>query len=948
MSDVAAVEAAELVREDTQRSPWRVLFSTAWAQHRTKIGLGITLLLVGIALFGRLVAPYPPDQGLEGQLPFAPPSSEAWFGTDTLGRDVFSRFLAGGLSVLVLSGLSTALGMVFGVAVGLVAAYSRGKLDDVLMRTMDVLLSLPQIVFALVLAATVGPELWLLVLAVGLTTVPRAARVTRGAAVEVVERDFVRAAEAIGLPRRRILLSEVLPNISSPLIVETTLRMSFNVAVVAGLSFLGFGLQPPAADWGLMINENKNGLTLQPWPVLLPVIAIALLTIGTSLVGDGLARAAIGIERGRTGAQVSTGAPALEVVDLRVEIDYGDREDIVDGISFSVGAGDVLSLVGESGSGKTTIGLAVLGHTRRGARIAHGEVRIEGRDILTLPPLERQRLRGRLVSYVPQDPAASLNPALRIGTQLEETLSSHGFGSAEERRARIAETLGEVLLPSDDAFLHRYPHQLSGGQQQRVALAMAFANRPRVIVLDEPTTGLDVTTQAHVLETVRDLCAAHGVAAVYVSHDLAVVATLAGQVAVMYGGRLVELGPTGTLFRLSAHPYTRRLVEAIPELSGQHALVGIPGTAPRPGQRPEGCFFAPRCTYAVGRCRSEFPPVERVTDDHAVRCWERSSVLAESLAARPAAVPLPEVNAEQSLVAVNGVDASHGPRQVLFGVDVVVRPQECVALVGESGSGKTTLARCIAGLHTTYEGEISFRGQPLPPGARTRDREARREIQYVFQSPYSSLNPRKSIGQIIGQPLRLFFDLGGREARARTAEVLQTVQLSASVMERFPHHLSGGERQRVAIARALVANPQLLICDEVTSALDVSVQAAIVDLLANLQRELGLGLLFVTHNLALIRTIAQEVVVMSEGRIVERGLVEDVLDRPQADVHEEAPVGHPEPGGGDRRRGLGAAAAKKGVEMDSTDRPHADLEDAGTTDPARGDTSAQLLRRALL
>ena len=301
MSEIASVDAIEIAPEDTRRAPWRVLLSAAWKQHRTKIGLGITLLLVGIALFGRLVAPYPPDQGVENQLPFAPPSSDAWLGTDDLGRDVLSRFLYGGLSVLLLSGLATALGMGLGVSIGLVAAYSRGKLDDLLMRTMDVFLSLPQIVFALVLAATVGPKLWLLVIAVGFTTMPRVARVARGAAVEVVERDFVRAAEAIGIPRRRILLSELLPNVSSPLIVEATLRMSFNVAVVAGLSFLGFGLQPPAADWGLMINENQNGLTLQPWPVLLPVIAIALLTIGTSLVGDGLARAAIGIERGRGG-----------------------------------------------------------------------------------------------------------------------------------------------------------------------------------------------------------------------------------------------------------------------------------------------------------------------------------------------------------------------------------------------------------------------------------------------------------------------------------------------------------------------------------------------------------------------------------------------------------------------------------------------------------------------
>lgn len=303
MTDVAVTDAVRIDLAEKQIRPWRLLLSTAWAQHRTKIGIGITLLLVGLAVFGRLVAPYSPDQGVEGQLPFAPPSSDAWLGTDNLGRDVLSRFLHGGLSVLLLSGLSTALGMGLGVTIGLVAAYSPGRLDDLFMRTMDVFLSLPQIVFALVLAATVGPKLWLLVLAVGFTTMPRAARVTRGAAVEVVQRDFVRAAEAIGVPRRKILLSEVLPNISSPLIVETTLRMSFNVAVVAGLSFLGFGLQPPAADWGLMINENQNGLTLQPWPVLLPVIAIALLTIGTSLIGDGISRAAIGIERGRTGGE---------------------------------------------------------------------------------------------------------------------------------------------------------------------------------------------------------------------------------------------------------------------------------------------------------------------------------------------------------------------------------------------------------------------------------------------------------------------------------------------------------------------------------------------------------------------------------------------------------------------------------------------------------------------
>ncbi len=572
---------------------------------------------------------------------------------------------------------------------------------------------------------------------------------------------------------------------------------------------------------------------------------------------------------------------ALEVENLRVVLE-GTEIDIVDEVSFSLVPGEILGLVGESGSGKTTVGLAILGHCRRGAHFAGGSVRIGGEDVLAKSEAELRSMRGRVVSYVPQDPASALNPAVRVETQLVETIQAHRSSNGDVR-GRLEEMLAEVLLPRDKEFLRRYPHQLSGGQQQRVALAMAFANRPRVIVLDEPTTGLDVTTQAHVLATVRDLCEAHGVAAVYVSHDLAVVANLAGRVAVMYAGRVVETGPTQTLFLRAAHPYTRRLVEAIPELSGRHALVGIPGTAPRPGHRPPGCFFAPRCTFAQPTCELAFPPRELVAGGHEVRCYRHEAVLQESLAARAAATPPAEVEAADGLVAVRGVQASHGPRQVLFDVELVVRPHECVALVGESGSGKTTLARCIAGLHANYEGEIAFRGSRLPAGSRARDGETRRQIQYVFQSPYSSLNPRKTIEQIIGQPLRLFFDLGGTEARQRMVDTLDTVQLGSSVLDRYPHHLSGGERQRVAIARALVASPQLLICDEVTSALDVSVQAAIVDLLAELQRELGLGLLFVTHNLALIRTLAQEVAVMSEGRIVERGLVDRVLDRPSAE-----------------------------------------------------------------
>jgi peptide/nickel transport system permease protein len=280
-----------------QHRPWVVLLLGAWRQGRTKIGLALVVLLVGCALIGPLFAPYTPTEFVG--TPFEKPSADVVLGTDNLGRDVLSRFLWGGRSILALAALSTLIGVGFGVAVGLVAAYARNVVDDVLMRAMDVILAFPQIVLALVAVATVGPKLWLLVLVVGITTVPRVARVVRGAALDVVERDFVRAAEGIGVSRTKILFGEVLPNVTSPLVVETSLRLTFSIALISGLSFLGFGLQPPAADWGLMINENRLGLEIQPWGVVMPVIAIGLLTIGTSLVGDGFSRASIGIERGR-------------------------------------------------------------------------------------------------------------------------------------------------------------------------------------------------------------------------------------------------------------------------------------------------------------------------------------------------------------------------------------------------------------------------------------------------------------------------------------------------------------------------------------------------------------------------------------------------------------------------------------------------------------------------
>jgi peptide/nickel transport system ATP-binding protein len=577
---------------------------------------------------------------------------------------------------------------------------------------------------------------------------------------------------------------------------------------------------------------------------------------------------------------VSAPQPSIVVDGLKVVVS-GTGNDIVDDISFAIAPGEVLGLVGESGSGKTTAALALLGHTRRGARIAGGSVRIGDQEVLKLSRDQQRRLRGRVISYVPQDPASALNPALRIGTQMVEALEVHGVGGGgQERRARVAEMMREVALPDDPTYLRRYPHELSGGQQQRVGLAMAFACRPRVIVLDEPTTGLDVTTQAHVLDTVRDLAVAHHVAALYVSHDLAVVGSLAARVAVMYAGRIVELAPADDLFQAAAHPYTRRLVAAVPHLEGRRDLVGIPGRAPSPGGRPAGCSFALRCTMVKEECTVAMPELRVVADAHSARCLfaEQVRALVDERVGPAGAITEPP--AADSVLALQGVNAGYMGLTVVHDINLGLAPRECLALVGESGSGKTTLARTIVGLHRERSGEILLRGTPLAQAARSRPRDVRRSIQYVFQNPYGSLNPRRTVGQIVRQPLELFGAGGGKEIDRRVDEMLERVSLTAAYGRQYPDQLSGGERQRVAIARALVCDPEVLVCDEVTSALDVSVQAAIVELLGQLQRDLGLAMLFVTHNLPLVRSIAQRVAVMSGGRIVELGPVDQVLKDP--------------------------------------------------------------------
>ena len=565
--------------------------------------------------------------------------------------------------------------------------------------------------------------------------------------------------------------------------------------------------------------------------------------------------------------------PSLQVNDLTVVTDGGSV--VVDQVSFDVAAGEVLGLVGESGSGKTTIALALLGHTRRGLKFSGGTVLLSGRDVLSLPADELRRVRGRQIAYVPQDPSSALNPAMRVGAQVEEALLVHGF-SADEAKERAVEVLGEVGIAADRTELRKYPHQMSGGQQQRVALAMAFACRPRVIVLDEPTTGLDVSIQRQVLETMARLCSTYGVAAVYVSHDLAVVNGIATRVAVAYAGRVVELGTPDQVFRAPVHPYTAGLVSSIPSPDQSEVLVGIPGQPPHVGARTAGCAFQPRCGRATEAC-AEGQPEAVVVDGRMVRCFNVGASAPAS--ARPRILPAAAETVSPRLV-VRDLHGYYGEHEVLHGIDVDIAPRECLAVVGESGAGKTTLAQCIAGLNGSWSGSISLDGVELEPNVRGRDRDLLRRVQYVFQNPYLALNPRKTIRQIVREPFQHFFSPTKAELDLEVERVLHDVAVPPAYLDRYPDQLSGGQRQRVAIARAVIVRPEVLICDEITSALDVSVQAVIIEMLRQLQADHDLSLVFITHNLPLVRSVAQRAVVLSRGRIVEQGTVEQILANP--------------------------------------------------------------------
>src|SRR5579875_115360 len=590
--------------------------------------------------------------------------------------------------------------------------------------------------------------------------------------------------------------------------------------------------------------------------------------------------------------------PLLAIQNLRVE--YHSSGGIVPAIpdfSLSIMPGESYGLVGESGCGKSTLAMAIVGYLGRNGRIAAGEILFEGRDLVRATARELQTVRGGRIAVVYQEPSAALNPTMTIGRQLMEVPKLHRGVSDADARALAIRMLGDVYMPDPEIAFSRYPHQLSGGQKQRIVIAMALLANPALLLLDEPTTGLDVTVEATVLDLINELREKYGTTLLYISHNLGVIAKVCDRVGVMYAGELVEEAPVAEIFANQRHPYTRGLLACVPRLGeSKHttAFAPIPGQVTPPALRRQGCAFAPRCSdFRSGLCDVAPIAFHAAASAHRVRC-ERWQELEPPSKLRPVANFALSESAGPALI-VEGLTKTYEigspalslfrrSRQVVANEDLSFTAQRghILAIVGESGSGKSTFARILAGLQSATDGSLKLGGADLariPVSRRTAAQVA--AVQMVFQNPDGTLNPSHTVGYPITRALKkLGVAREKGEIRRRVESLLKMVRLPAAVRHRKPRQLSGGQKQRIAIARAFAGNPELLLADEPVSALDVSVQAAVVNLLLQIQVEQGTTMLFISHDLALVRHIADHVVVMYLGKVMEAGSVEAIFNPP--------------------------------------------------------------------
>jgi peptide/nickel transport system permease protein len=805
---------------------------------------GATILFATLALVAAApLWPLPDPAATELTARLQPPGTPGHpLGTDLLGRDILSRLIWGTRLSLAVAAAATVIAAATGSAIGLVAGYFGGRWDAVLMRGIDTVMAFPYLLLALAIVAVLGPGLMNALVAIAVVNIPFFARTVRGTTVGLVRRDFVDTARMSGRSGMGILVGEILPNVAPVIIITMAATLGWMILETAGLSFLGLGAQPPQADLGSMLGEGRKLLLITPHLALLPGLVVFVLVMGINLAGDALrdaldprqsagapaaASAATRVEVSRrTAGDDSPSAALLDVRNLAIAFGSGaGRREAVRGISFSLARGETLGLVGESGSGKSVTALSVMRLLPSPpAAILEGTMTFDGRDLLRAGPAELRRLRGKRVAYIFQDPLTSLNPMFRIGDQVAEAIRLHRPCSRAEAWREAVSLLDALRLPDAARCARSHPHELSGGMRQRVGIAMALANQPDLIIADEPTTALDVTVQKTVVELLQDHVRRSGAALLFISHDLALVSRICQSVLVMKDGLIVERGPVGELLRRPQHPYTQNLLDCLPH----------------PARAPQDAAPAPALFRLEGVTRAFRAPGSG---------WLRTE--------------------NRPLLALDRVSLEV-PRGSAFGV------------VGESGSGKSTLARILCGLLPRTGGTLDFAGRPLDQHLKD-PRAFRRAVQIVFQDPQSSLNPRLRIRALLRQPLARLAgirDRAGQENAMR--ELLDLTGLPADSLDRFPHEFSGGQAQRLGIARALAGNPDTLILDEAVAALDVSIQARILQLLRKLREERGLTLIFISHDLAVVRELCTHVAVLRHGRLIECGPARPLFARPAA------------------------------------------------------------------
>jgi len=596
--------------------------------------------------------------------------------------------------------------------------------------------------------------------------------------------------------------------------------------------------------------------------------------------------------------------PLLQIKDLHTDIEI--RSGVVralSGVDLHVNPGETLGIVGESGSGKTMTALSLMGLLPQGGKVSSGSIILDGQDLTQLPLKEKRKLRGTRVGMIFQDPLTSLNPTMKIGLQVCEPLRVHEGLSKREALERAVEILKRVGMPRPEVVINNYPHQLSGGMRQRVMIAMALVCKPRILIADEPTTALDVTTQMQILDLIDELRDEYKMGVILITHDLGVVAGHTDRVAVMYAGRIVETAPTKTLFTEPKHRYTSSLMAALPEraLAAGTKLFSIPGAPPSLTNLPVGCRFAARCLWATDECRAGYPDLSG-DETHTFSCFhpvqegdESPAVLQGKLDSNKtdgAAADVPQISHE-TLLDVKEASREYesagsgffkrekGVVSAVDRVSITVKKGETYGLVGESGCGKSTVGRLIAGLEPPSGGAIELDGRDL---ATLKGRDAvriHRDVQMMFQDSYAAMDPRMRIDQILAEPMSIQKTGNARQIAERIMEILEQVGLTEEILDRYPHEFSGGQLQRIGFARSLTLAPDLIVADEPVSALDVSVQAQVLNLMKDLQQELGLSYLFISHDLAVVQYMADRIGVMYLGRIVEEGPASEVVKNPK-------------------------------------------------------------------